>query len=72
MLVLLPNEAPSSSAGIKPAAHKARFVRFFTAASTLHAIWQRGHAHSRQPTCGNAAHEALRREKVTFDAATDE
>jgi len=25
--------------------------------------WRKGHAHSRQPTCGNAAHEALRREK---------
>jgi len=54
---------------LKPAAHKARFLRFFPAASTLHAIWRRGHAHSRHPTCGNAAHEALRREKVMFDAA---
>jgi len=44
----------------------------FPAASTLHAIWRKGHAHSRQPTCGNAAHEALQREKVTFDAAADE
>jgi len=28
---------------LKPAAHKARFVRFFPAASTLHAIWRRSH-----------------------------
>jgi len=57
---------------LKLAAHKACFVRFFPAASTLHRIWRSGHAHNRQPTCDNAVHEALQREKVTFDVAADE
>jgi len=52
--------------------HQSTFHAVFPCRTYITRDLEIGHTHSRQPTCGNAAHEALLREKVTFDAAADE